>query len=314
MAPIVHRTPCKQSQTLNSLTGSRVSLKLENLQKTGSFKVRGAFNKISQLTDEECKKGILAASAGNHAQGVALAGKEKGVPVTIFMPESTPEAKVMATRQYGATVQLVGKSFEEAYAAAKREQLSSGAAFIHPFDDMDIIEGQATVAMEMMQQCPDLDTIVVPAGGGGLLAGTALAVKSIRPSIRVIGVQAQAAPAITALFHGTQNSAVPFQETIAEGIKVKEPGKLTTSIINAYVDDMLTVSEQEIASAILFMLEREKMLVEGAGAAAVAAVLHCHLPSDARSVGVIVSGGNFDVSKLNACIKTVTDMSTASSF
>lgn len=289
-------------------------MKLENLQKTGSFKVRGAFNKISQLTDEECKKGILAASAGNHAQGVALAGKEKGVPVTIFMPESTPEAKVMATRQYGAMVQLVGKSFEEAYAAAKREQLSSGAAFIHPFDDMDIIEGQATVAMEMMQQCPDMDTIVVPAGGGGLLAGTALAVKSIRPSIRVIGVQAQAAPAIAALFHGTQNSAVPFQETIAEGIKVKEPGKLTTSIINAYADDVLTVSEQEIASAILFMLEREKMLVEGAGAAAVAAVLHRHLSSDANSVGVIVSGGNFDVSKLNACIKSVTDMSTASSF
>ncbi|MDN7243751.1 threonine ammonia-lyase [Planococcus sp. N028] len=314
MAPIVHRTPCKQSQTLNGITESQVFLKLENLQKTGSFKIRGAFNKINRLSEEECEKGIVAASAGNHAQGVALAGREKGVPVTIFMPEATPEAKVMATRQYGATVRLVGKSFEEAYAAAKKEQLFTGAAFIHPFDDMAIIEGQATVAMEMMQQCPELDTIVVPAGGGGLLAGTALAVKSLNPSIRVIGVQAQAAPAIASLFHGIQNSAVPFLPTMAEGIKVKEPGKLTTKIINAYVDDVVTVSEQEIASAILFMLEREKMLVEGAGAAAVAAVLHRHLPFHSNSTGVIVSGGNFDISKLNACIKTVTDISTASSY
>ena len=299
---------------MNGITGSQVSLKLENLQKTGSFKVRGAFNKISQLTDEECKKGILAASAGNHAQGVALAGREKGVPVTIYMPESTPEAKVMATRQYGATVRLVGKSFDEAYAAAKKEQLYTGAAFVHPFDDMAIIEGQATVALEMMQQCPDLDTIVVPAGGGGLLAGTALAVKALRPSIRVIGVQAQAAPAIASIFHGTSASAVPFLPTMAEGIKVKEPGKLTTKIIQAYADDIVTVSEQEIASAILFMLEREKMLVEGAGAAAVAAVLFHHLPFHSNSTGIIVSGGNFDISKLSECIKTATDMSTASSF
>ncbi|TWT11922.1 pyridoxal-phosphate dependent enzyme [Planomicrobium sp. CPCC 101079] len=314
MASIVHRTPCKQSKTLNEIAGNCVSLKLENLQKTGSFKIRGAFNKVSRLTDEECRKGILAASAGNHAQGVALAGKEKGVPVTIYMPVTTPEAKVMATRQYGATVQLVGNNFDEAYAAAKKEQLFTGAAFIHPFDDMAIIEGQATVAMEMMQQCPELDTIVVPAGGGGLLAGTALAVKSIRPNIRVIGVQAQAAPAIASIFHGTQNSAVPFLTTIAEGIKVKEPGKLTTQIINAYVDDVITVSEQEIASAILFMLEREKMLVEGAGAAAVAAVLYRHLPFQSNYTGVVVSGGNFDIGKLNACIKTITDISTASSF
>ena len=314
MAPIVHRTPCKQSYTLNCLTGSEVSLKLENLQKTGSFKVRGAFNKISQLSDAECERGIVCASAGNHAQGVAMAGKVKGVPVTVFMPEGTPEAKVLATRQYGATVRIVGKSFDEAYAAAKKEQLMTGAAFVHPFDDLAIIEGQATVAMEMLQQCPDLDTIVVPAGGGGLLAGTAIAVKVIRPEIRVIGVQARAASAIASVFHGTNNSAVPFLPTIAEGIKVKEPGKLTTQIIQAYVDDVITVSEQEIASSILFMLEREKMLVEGAGAAAVAAVLHHHLPFHSARTGIIVSGGNFDIGKLEACRKIATDMGTASSY
>jgi len=289
-------------------------LKLENLQKTGSFKVRGAFNKISQLSDEECAKGIIAASAGNHAQGVALAGKVKGVPVTIFMPETTPEAKVTATRQYGADVRLVGKNFDEAYMASKKEQLVTGAAFVHPFDDLAIIEGQATVAMEMLQQCPGLDTIVVPAGGGGLLAGTAIAVKSIRPSVRVIGVQAQASPAIASVFHGVSNSSIPLVPTIAEGINVKEPGKLTTSIIQSYVDDVITVTEQEIASTILFMLEREKMLVEGAGAAAVAAVLHRHLPFYSANTGVIVSGGNFDIGKLESCKKIANNIGTVSSF
>lgn len=288
-------------------------MKLENLQRTGSFKVRGAFNKISQLSAEECGRGIIAASAGNHAQGVALAGKERGVPVTIFMPEDTPEAKVMATRQYGADVQLSGKSFDEAYAAAKQEQLFTGAAFVHPFDDLAVIEGQATVAMEMMQQCPALDTIVVPSGGGGLLAGTAIAVKLLRPSIRVIGVQARVASAIASLFHGTQNSSVPFLPTIAEGIRVKEPGKLTMKIIEAYADDIITVSEQEIAASILFMLEREKMLVEGAGAAAIAAVLHGHLPFRSANTGVIVSGGNFDIGKLSACKQTAAVIRTASS-
>ncbi|MBE3102658.1 MAG: pyridoxal-phosphate dependent enzyme [Bacilli bacterium] len=310
----MHRTPCKQSSTLNKITDSNVFLKLENLQKTGSFKVRGAFNKISQLSDAECAKGIIAASAGNHAQGVALAGKQKGVQVTIFMPETTPEAKVMATRQYGADVRLIGKNFDEAYAASKKEQLSTGAAFVHPFDDLAIIEGQATVAMEMLQQCPELDTIVVPAGGGGLLAGTAIAVKSICPSIRVIGVQAQSASAIASIFHGTTNSSIPFMPTMAEGINVKEPGKLTTKIIKSYVDDVITVNEQEIASSILFMLEREKMLVEGAGAAAVAAVLHHHLPFYSANTGIIVSGGNFDIGKLDICRKTAMNLSKAHSY
>ena len=314
LATIVHRTPCKQSSTLNSISGSKVYLKLENLQKTGSFKVRGAFNKISQLSDEENAKGIIAASAGNHAQGVALACREKGIPVIIFMPETTPQAKVMATRQYGADVRLVGNNFDEAYSASKKHQLLTGATFVHPFDDLAIIEGQATVAMEMLQQCPDLDTIIVPTGGGGLLAGTALAVKLIRPSVRVIGVQAEVTSPIAAIFRDTNLFSNTFLPTMAEGINVRVPGKLPTKIIQAYVDDVITVTEEEIASSILFMLEREKMLVEGAGAAAVAVALHHHLPSTSSSTGVIVSGGNYDIGKLDECLKTATGIVVASSF
>ncbi|MCZ2260285.1 threonine ammonia-lyase [Sporosarcina sp. G11-34] len=304
---MVHRTPFKQSQTINDWTGSEVFLKLENLQKTGSFKIRGAFNKVAQLSIEECSRGLIAASAGNHAQGVALAGRERGIPVTIYMPKTTPETKVSATRKYGATVKLFGKSFDEAYVAAREEQLETGATFIHPFDDLAVIEGQATVAMEMLQQQPELDTIIVPAGGGGLLAGTALAVKTIRPDVKVIGVQAANSPAIYMSFHGMRNNNIPFLPTIAEGICVKEPGKLTTDIINNYVDDIITVTEQEISSTIVFMLEREKLLVEGAAAAAISAVLNKKLPVSSNKTGVIVSGGNFDLSKVAGCMQRATN-------
>ncbi|MDF2065792.1 threonine/serine dehydratase [Bacillus sp. Cr_A10] len=302
VAEFVHRTPCKKSTTLNEISGRKVFLKMENLQKTGSFKIRGAMNKVSQLTEAECAKGLIAASAGNHAQGVAYAGKARNVPVTIYMPIGTPVAKVDATKGYGATVKLVGQNFDEAYVAAREEQLRTGATFIHPFDDLAVIEGQATVAMEMLQQRPELDTIVVPAGGGGLLAGTLLAVKSSRPDIRVIGVQSINSAAIAVAYKGKNAALLPYQgKTIAEGINVKVPGKLTMNIIHSLVDDIITVTEQEIASAILFMLEREKTLIEGAGAAAVAAVLSHHIPSSAGNVGVIVSGGNFDIDKLTEC-------------
>ncbi|PPA72182.1 threonine ammonia-lyase [Jeotgalibacillus proteolyticus] len=290
---------------MNQRTGNTVWMKLENLQRTGSFKLRGAYNKISQLTDLECKRGIIAASAGNHAQGVALAGKEKGVQVTIFMPTTTPSSKVSATREYGARVELVGETFDEAYEAACIQQEKTGATFVHPFNDMTIIEGQATVALEMLQQKPDLEVILVPAGGGGLLAGTALAVKAIRPDVKVIGVQAASAPAIASAYHGLDERLIPFNPTIAEGIKVKFPGSYTTEIIKSHVDDMITVSEAEIANAILFMLEREKLLVEGAGAAGVAALLSHHLPAKDLKIGVVVSGGNFDVAKLEDCRKII---------
>lgn len=276
---------------------------MENLQRTGSFKIRGAYNKVSQLSDEECSRGLIAASAGNHAQGVALAGRERGVPVTIYMPKTTPDTKINATRKYGATVKLVGQNFDEAYLAAREEQFVSGASFIHPFDDLAVIEGQATVAMEMLQQQPEMDTIVVPAGGGGLLAGTALAVKTIRPSVKVIGVQASNSPAIAHAFNGIRSKSTPFLPTIAEGICVKEPGKLTVDIIRNYVDDVITVTEQEISSTILFMLEREKLLVEGAAAAAIAAVVNKRLPISSKKTGVIVSGGNFDLSRLSECMR-----------
>ena len=307
LTDIAHRTPFKQSQTLNEWTGSEVYLKLENLQKTGSFKIRGAFNKVAQLNKEECSRGLIAASAGNHAQGVALAGRERGIPVTIYMPKTTPDTKVSATRKYGATVKLVGQNFDEAYVAAREEQLETRATFIHPFDDLAVIEGQATVAMEMLQQQPELDTIIVPAGGGGLLAGTALAVKTIRPDVKVIGVQAANSPAIYTAFHGMRNSKISFLPTIAEGIGVKEPGKLTMDIIRNYVDGMVTVSEQDISSTIIFMLEREKLLVEGAAAAAIAAVLNKKLPVASKRTGVIVSGGNFDLSKVGDCMSRSTN-------
>ena len=282
-------------------------MKLENLQKTGSFKIRGAFNKVAQLSDIECSRGLIAASAGNHAQGVALAGREKGIPVTVYMPRTTPETKVSATRKYGATVKLHGRNFDEAYIAARAEQLETGATFIHPFDDLAIIEGQATVAMEMLQQQPELDTIIVPAGGGGLLSGTALAVKTIRPDVKVIGVQAANSPAIYTSFHGIRNNKIPFLPTIAEGISVTAPGKLTLDIIHNYVDDMITVTEQEISSTIIFMLEREKLLVEGAAAAAIAAVLNKKLPVSSSRTGIIVSGGNFDLSKIADCMSRATN-------
>jgi len=215
---------------------------------------------------------------------------------------TTPDTKINATRKYGANVKLVGQNFDEAYLAAREEQLVTGASFIHPFDDLAIIEGQATVAMEMLQQQPEIDTIVVPAGGGGLLAGTALAVKTIRPSVKVIGVQASNSPAIAQFFKGIRNPSLPFLPTIAEGICVREPGKLTMDIIRNYVDDVITVTEQEISSTILFMLEREKLLVEGAAAAAIAAVVNKRLPVSSKKTGVIVSGGNFDLSKLSECM------------
>lgn len=305
---VVHRTPCKQSETLNEWTDSEVRLKLENMQKTGSFKIRGAYNKISQLNKADCGNGLIAASAGNHAQGVAMAGRKKGLPVTIFMPTTTTESKVSATQKYGAKIELIGKTFDEAYAGSRERQLATRATFIHPFDDLDIIEGQATVAMEMLQQSPDLEMIVVPAGGGGLLAGTALAIKAIRPDVKVVGVQAANTPAIISAYNGVTNNAL-FLPTIAEGISVKQPGQLPVRIIRKYVDAMVTVTEKEISETILFMLEREKTYIEGAAAAAIAAITNGCIPIKKRKVGVIVSGGNFDVSKIAECITMSNDKS-----
>ncbi|MGM7703799.1 threonine ammonia-lyase [Pseudalkalibacillus sp. Hm43] len=294
----VHRTPMKQSSTLNQMTGHDVFLKMENQQRTGSFKLRGALNKICSLTKEEAAKGIVCASAGNHAQGVALGASQRLITAKVFMPKKTPQAKVQATESYGARVVLTGETYQEAYTAAREEMLATGATFVHAFDDEEVMAGQGTVALEMLQQCPDLDTIVVPVGGGGLISGTLMAVKTFSPHVKVIGVQASGAPATYDRFKGTDTVPLSGVKSIADGILVKKPGKLTYPIIDRLVDDIVTVNEQEIASAILFLLEREKTLVEGAGAASVASVLAEKVAGARKKIGCIVSGGNVDVSRL----------------
>ena len=294
----VHQTPLKQSTTLNILTNANVYLKLENLQKTGSFKLRGAMNKILSLSDQEAKKGILAASAGNHAQGVALAASLRGIKSKIYMPKHTPLSKIAATKGYGAEAILAGETYHESYQKALEEMNQNGSTFVHAFDDEMVIAGQGTIAVEMMQQNSQFDVIFVPIGGGGLISGIALGVKAINPSIQVIGVQASGASATYQKFNGQKMKSHLPVHTIADGILVKEPGLKTYPIIEKYVDDIVTVSEEEIAHAIMFMLEREKMLVEGAGAAALAAILYKKVPIGQKKVGCIISGGNVDPVKI----------------
>jgi threonine dehydratase len=294
----VHQTPLKQSTTLNYLTNANVYLKLENLQKTGSFKLRGAMNKILSLSDQEAKRGVLAASAGNHAQGVALASSLRGIKSKIYMPKLTPLSKVSATRGYGAEAILAGETYQESYQRALEEMYQNDSTFVHAFDDDMVIAGQGTIALEMLQQNSQLDVIFVPIGGGGLISGIALGVKANNPSIKVIGVQASGASATYQRFKGQKMKSLLPVNTIADGILVKEPGIKTFPIIEKYVDDIVTVNDEEIAHAILFMLEREKMLVEGAGAAALAAVLYKKIPIERKKAGCIISGGNVDPVKL----------------
>ncbi|MFD2680254.1 threonine ammonia-lyase [Bacillus seohaeanensis] len=296
---MVHRTPLKQSKTLNAFTGAEISLKMENLQRTGSFKLRGAMNKVMSLKEEEAERGIIAASAGNHAQGVALAASLRNIPSKIFMPKRTPSTKVAATRHYGAEIILEGETYQEAYLAAEEERLIAGSTYVHAFDDPKVMAGQGTVALEMLQQCSNLEVLVVPVGGGGLLAGMALAVKSFNPHVKIIGVQALGAPATYNRFRGKASNCGDHVHSIADGILVKEPGKLTFPIIEKYVDDMVTVTDEEISYGIMFMLQREKTLVEGAGAASLAAVLCGKLKVQGKKVGCVISGGNADPSKIS---------------
>ncbi|MBM7095434.1 threonine ammonia-lyase [Bacillus sp. H-16] len=296
----VHRTPLTTSNTMNKMTGKNVFLKMENQQKTGAFKLRGACYKLSRLTDAECRRGVIAASAGNHAQGVALAAAKRGVQATIFMPEKTPNAKVLATQNYGAKTVLTGESFQEAYEAACKEQARTKATFVHPFDDADVMAGQGTIALEMLEDQPDLDTIIVPIGGGGLISGIAVAAKHIKPDIRIVGVQARAASAAYNHFHKQGPKILTTVSTIAEGIAVKKTGANTLPVIHEYVDDIVTVSENDLATAMMYMLERKKTLVEGAGAAAIAALLVHGAKLSSQHCGVVVSGGNVDLAKLPA--------------
>ncbi len=288
-----------ESATFDDLTGAHLHFKLENLQRTGSFKLRGAFNKVSCLSPEQAARGIVTASAGNHAQGVALSASKKQIKAKIYMPADTPKTKIRATEAYGAEVVLTGESYQESFEAAARDRESSGATFVHAFDDYQVMAGQGTVALEMLQQCPELQTVLVPIGGGGLAAGVATYLKSVKPDIRVIGIQSECAPAMHDLYHHKVHQVQQLVTGIAEGILVKEPGRKTFPIIAHYLDDIVTVSDQKIAGAMILLLERSKLLVEGAGASALAAVLSGRVPVRGRQVGMIVSGGNVDPEKLS---------------
>jgi threonine dehydratase len=286
---VARETPVISSETLGRLVGRPVWLKAENLQRTGSFKIRGAFNRISRLTDTERAGGVVTASAGNHGQAVAWAAREAGVHATVFMPEDAPTAKIEATKSYGAEVVLAGGGFDEAAAAAD-ERVGAGGTMVHAFEDPLVIAGQGTLGLELADQLgPEVKTVVVPIGGGGLVSGVALALREARPEIEVVGVQAAAC----APFAGR----APTGATIADGIAVKHPGELTGALVGELVDTVLTVGDAEIAGAILLVSERCKLTVEGAGAAAVAALLSGDVPGDGPACAVL-SGGNIDASSL----------------
>lgn len=299
----VHHTGLEHSLTFSRMCGADVYLKCENLQKTGSFKVRGAYNKIAMLAAGGKIDCVVASSAGNHAQGVAYAAKERGIEAIIVMPKSTPIAKVSATENYGAKVVLHGDVYDDAYNKAMEIVKERGAVFVHPFDDEDVIAGQATVALELMADCPDLDAVIVPAGGGGLLAGIAFAIKNINPRIRVIGVQANRADAIVQSFKEKKLISSDKIFTIADGIAVKTPGSKTMELINEYVDDILTVTDDEIASTIIQLLERAKQVVEPAGATSLALALSARADITGKKVACVLSGGNIDVGFIHKIIE-----------
>jgi threonine dehydratase len=286
-------TPMEESRWLSALAGGPVLLKAENLQRTGSFKIRGAYLRMSRLSDEEREAGVVAASAGNHAQGVALAAQLLGIRATVFMPEGAPIPKEKATRGYGADVRFRGHSVDDALVAAKEFAAETGAVLIHPFDHADIVTGQGTCGLEILDQCPDLRTVVVPTGGGGFIAGIATAIKERRPDVRVVGVQAEGAAAYAASLRAGHPVALETMSTMADGIAVGCPGEVPFHAIQKYVDDMVTVSEESLSRALLLTLERAKLLVEPAGAAAVAALLENPTGFETPAV-VVLSGGNVD--------------------
>ncbi|WP_416148827.1 threonine ammonia-lyase [Salipaludibacillus sp. HK11] len=303
MREVIHETPLDYSSLFSDLSNNDVYLKLENLQKTGSFKVRGAYNKISSLSGEERKNGVIAASAGNHAQGVAYACRMLHIPCTIIMPQGAPLSKVEATRGYGATVELNGDSFDDALAYVLELQKQTGAAFIHAFDDDAVITGQGTMGLEILDQLPDVDAVVCPIGGGGLMAGTLKAIKTTHPHVKVYGVQASACTSMRQSIEKKVPTLIESIPTMADGIAVKKPGKKTYDIIEKYVDGLFEVDEKEMARTMMLLLERSKQLVEGSGAAALAALMYKKIPLENKKVAVILSGGNVDVSFISKIIE-----------
>ena len=292
----IYLSPCARSETLSRLSGTSAFLKLENLQMTGSYKERGALEKLLTLGEAERGRGLIAASAGNHAQGVAYHAGRLGVKATIVMPETTPIMKVANTRAHGARIVLHGANYDEAHAEARRLEQAEGLTFVHPFDDPAIIAGQGTVGLEILEQVPEADAVLVPIGGGGLASGLAVAAKALRPGIRVVGVQTEVLPSMLAALEAGAPVTLEPASTVADGIAVKRAGDLTFEHVRRLVDEIVTVSEEEIASAILYLLEKEKTVAEGAGAVTVAALMNHRAPglSGKRAVAV-VSGGNIDV-------------------
>jgi threonine dehydratase len=286
----IERTPCRHSKTLSQITGAEVWVKFENLQFTASFKERGALNKLLQMNDRT--RGVIAASAGNHSQGLAYHGQKLGVPVTIVMPRATPFVKVQQTREFGAEVVLEGDTYEEAAAEAQRLCEARDLIFVHPFNDVDVMAGQGTIALEMLEDAPDLEILPVAIGGGGLIAGVATAAKHIKPDISVIGVEPASFPSFTARMNG--ELSVPGGQTIAEGIQVKQVGDLTFAIVRPLIDAVLTVQEPSLERAIALYCNVEKTVCEGAGAASLAALIEHPQPFKGRKVGLILSGGNID--------------------
>ncbi len=302
---VIHHTPMSHAPILSEMTGLEIYIKKENLQRTGSFKLRGAFNKIATLIEAGRRNGVVAASAGNHAQGVAFAAKHFGIDGTIVMPESTPLTKVMGVKELGAEVILHGANYDEAYAYATDYAREHTKDFVHPFADEEVMAGQGTIALEMLEQLPELDAIVVPVGGGGLISGMATAAKALKPEIRIIGISAEGAPAMKKSYDARRPIDTTSVRTIADGIAVRDTSPMTLEYILNKVDVFDTVCEDEIANAILFLLERQKLLVEGAGSVGIAAAMHRHLmdlPKGSR-VGIVLSGGNIDVTMLSLIIE-----------
>jgi threonine dehydratase len=295
----IYLSPCARSEYFSQLTGNSVYLKLDNLQRTGAFKERGALNKLLTLTAEERSRGVIAASAGNHAQGVAYHAGRHGIRAEICMPLTTPLIKVSATKSYGADVILHGANYDEACEEAVRRSQQFGMTFVHPFDDEVVIAGQGTMGLEILQQVPDIEAVIAPIGGGGLIAGVACAVKATNPNVRVIGVQPARLPSMKVAIAEGQPVTLSPAATIADGIAVRRAGEKTLPLIQKYVDDIVTVDEEEIANAILLLLEREKTLAEGAGAAAIAALINRKIPLSGKKIAVLVCGGNIDVSLLS---------------
>ena len=299
LGKVAKKTDLILSKTI--IEDKELYLKAENLQMTGSFKLRGAYYKISKLTDDEKERGIIACSAGNHAQGVALAAQKNNIKATIFIPATAPISKVEATRKYGADIKLIDGVYDDAYKAACEFQKETNGEFIHPFNDEDVIAGQGTIGLEILEQLPDIDAVIVPIGGGGLIAGIAYAVKQLKPSCKVYGVQAQGAGSMYKSFKDKKITELSSVQTFADGTAVKRPGDLTFELCMEYVDDIVTVSDDEVASAILAMMEKQKIVAEGAGALSVAAVMFKKVPLTDKTV-CIVSGGNIDVNILSRVI------------